>query len=85
MYTGVAQDFATLGRESRLAQARDFYRAYEMRWLGVESVVTRHEIDCDFIPHRETQAGGQAKHFENWLGPMRYCVAKSTASRVDSA
>ena len=47
--TGVAQDFASLAARVGLEQARGFYRAYESAVASVESIVTRHQIDCDLV------------------------------------
>ncbi len=62
--TGVAQDFASLADKVGLDQAKSFYRAYESAVASVESIVTRHSIDCDFIKTGKLKLAAKPKHYE---------------------
>ena len=62
--TGVAQDFASLAASVGLEQARGFYRAYESAVQSVESIVTHHLIDCDFVRAGKLKLAAKPKHFE---------------------
>ena len=62
--TGVAQDFASLAASVGLEQARAFYRAYESAVRTVESVVTQHKIDCDFMRCGKLKLAAKQKHFD---------------------
>ncbi|OXC72421.1 Opine oxidase subunit B [Caballeronia sordidicola] len=62
--TGVAQDFASLAARVGLEQARGFYRAYESAVASVESIVSRHQIDCDFVRTGKLKLAAKPKHFE---------------------
>ncbi|HYS66867.1 MAG TPA: FAD-binding oxidoreductase [Paraburkholderia sp.] len=62
--TGVAQDFASLADTIGFERARDFYRAYESAVASVESIVTRHRIDCDFIRTGKLKLAAKPKHFD---------------------
>jgi glycine/D-amino acid oxidase-like deaminating enzyme len=62
--TGVAQDFASLAASVGLEQARAFYRAYESAVQTVESIVTQHRIDCDFVRSGKLKLAAKPKHFD---------------------
>ena len=62
--TGVAQDFASLAAKVGLEQARGFYRAYESAVASVESIVSRHQIDCDLVRTGKLKLAAKPKHYE---------------------
>ncbi|SOE93076.1 Glycine/D-amino acid oxidase [Burkholderia sp. D7] len=62
--TGVAQDFASLAAKVGLEQARGFYRAYESAVASVESIVSRHQIDCDLVRTGKLKLAAKPGHFE---------------------
>jgi len=62
--TGVAQDFSALAASMGLEQAREFYRAYESAVHTVESIVTQHRIDCDFVRCGKLKLAAKPKHFD---------------------
>lgn len=62
--TGVAQDFASLAAGIGLDKAKAFYLAYASAVASVESIVTRHGIDCDFVRTGKLKLAAKPSHYE---------------------
>ncbi len=50
--------------QRRAGTARAFYRAYESAVQTVESIVTQHRIDCDFVRSGKLKLAAKPKHFD---------------------
>ncbi|CAB3795739.1 NAD(P)/FAD-dependent oxidoreductase [Paraburkholderia fynbosensis] len=61
--TGLAHDYASLAAKIGATQAKAFYRAYESAVATVDSIVTAHQIDCDFVRTGKLKLAAKPEHF----------------------
>lgn len=61
--TGLAHDYASLAQKIGAPQAKAFYRAYESAVATVDSIVTTHGIDCDFMRTGKLKLAAKPEHF----------------------
>ncbi len=61
--TGLAHDYASLAARIGDERAKAFYRAYESAVATVDSIVTEHRIDCDFLRTGKLKLAAKPKHF----------------------
>ncbi|AOJ03813.1 FAD-dependent oxidoreductase [Burkholderia mayonis] len=62
--TGLAQDYAALVARIGAPRAQAFYRAYESAVATVDSIVTEHAIDCNFLRTGKLKLAAKPQHFE---------------------
>jgi glycine/D-amino acid oxidase-like deaminating enzyme len=61
--TGLAHDYASLAAKIGAPQAKAFYRAYESAVATVDSIVSTHGIDCDFVRTGKLKLAAKPQHF----------------------
>lgn len=61
--TGLAHDYASLATKIGGPQAKAFYRAYESAVATVDSIISTHGIDCDFVRTGKLKLAAKSQHF----------------------